>query len=344
MHVDNLINNDGLLSVVIPVYNVEKYLPQCLDSVISQSYKKLEILIVDDGSTDKSGFICDEYAERDKRIAVYHTANHGLSAARNYALDRATGDYIAFLDSDDWLEADAYSILLKEAMCTGADIVHFRFYQEFVNNTRESSGSKDCFIVEGDAILRALLLEKRVSDDVWDKFYKASLFKTIRYPEGRIFEDKAVTYQLVKKSSKLVYLPNCLIHYRNRTNSLSNIHSMKSLVDYWLAYRERFETLSTVSQECYQITLAEAVSAISRMWRWYAGCSKEEKRQAQKYLDEMQQFVKEHGSSIIHNSAYSKHVRLTCLYARIRNPICFKILYSLNQLYRSVNRDVYFDE
>ena len=341
---DNLINHGVLISVVIPVYNVEKYLPQCLDSVISQSYKNMEILVVDDGSTDKSGLICDEYAERDKRIAVFHTANHGLSAARNYALDRATGDYIAFLDSDDWLEADAYSILLKEAMRTGADIVHFRFYQEFVNNTRESSGSKDRFIVEGDAILRVLLLEKRVSDDVWDKFYKAGLFKTIRYPEGRIFEDKAVTYQLVKKSSKLVYLPNCLIHYRNRTNSLSNIHSMKSLVDYWLAYRERFETLSTVSQECYQITLSEAVSAISRMWRWYDGCSKEEKRQAQKYLDEMQQFVKEHGSSIIHNSAYSKHVRLTCLYVRIRNPICFKILYSLNQLYRSVNRDVYFGE
>lgn len=341
---DNLINDGVLISVVIPVYNVEKYLPQCLDSVISQSYKNLEILVVDDGSTDKSGLICDEYAERDKRIAVYHTANHGLSAARNYALDRATGDYIAFLDSDDWLEADAYSILFKEAMCTGADIVHFRFYQEFVNNTRESSGSKDRFVVEGDAILRALLLEKRVSDDVWDKFYKASLFKTIRYPEGRIFEDKAVTYQLVKESSKLVYLPACLIHYRNRNNSLSNIHSMKSLVDYWLAYSERFETLSTVSQGCYQITVSEAVSAISRMWRWYDGCSKEEKRQTQKCLDEMQQFVKEHGSSIIHNSAYSKHVRLTCLYARIRNPIYFKILYSLNQLYRSVNRDVYFDE
>lgn len=340
----NLINNDGLISVVIPVYNVEKYLPQCLDSVISQSYKKLEILVVDDGSTDKSGIICDEYAERDKRIAVYHTANHGLSAARNYALDTATGAYIAFLDSDDWLEADAYSILLKEAMRTGADIVHFRFYQEFVNNSRESSGPKDRFIVEGDAILRALLLEKRVSDDVWDKLYKASLFKTIRYPEGRIFEDKAVTNKLIQKSKRLVFLPDCLIHYRNRNNSVSNIHSMKSLVDYWLAYRERFETLSTVSQEYYQITLAEAVSAISRMWRWYAGCSAEEKRQAKPWLDEMQRFVKEHGSSIFHNPAYSKHVRLTCLYARSQNPTCFRVLYLLNQIYRSVNKDVYFDE
>jgi glycosyltransferase involved in cell wall biosynthesis len=312
--------------------------------VINQSYENLEILVVNDGSVDNSGSICDAYAERDRRMRVFHTENHGLSAARNYALDRATGDYIAFLDSDDWLEADAYSILLKEALDSGADIVHFRFYQEFVNKTIESSGSKTRFVVEGNAVLKALLSERRVSDDVWDKFYKASLFKTIRYPEGRIFEDKAATYQLVKVSKNLVYLPDCLIHYRNRNNSLSNIHSMKSLVDYWLAYRERFESLGSLSREYYQITLAEAVSAISRMWRWYSGCSKEEKLRAKKYLDEMQQFVKEHGSSVMHNPAYSKHVRLTCLYARSQSPICFRLLYLLNQRYRSFNKDVYFEE
>ena len=341
---NNLYKDNSLISVVIPVYNVEKYLRQCLESVINQSYKNLEILVVDDGSTDKSGSICDEYAKRDKRIHVYHTANHGLSAARNYALDRATGDYIAFLDSDDWLEADAYSILLKEVLRTGTDIIHFRFYQEFANKTVVSSSSTKRFVVEGDALIKAILLDKKVSDDVWDKFYKADLFQTIRYPEGRIFEDKSTTYQLVRQAARLVYLPDCLIHYRNRNNSLSNIHSMKSLVDYWLAYRDRFETLGSVSQEFYQLTLGEAVSAISRMWRWYAGCSAEEKRQAKPWLDEMQQFVEKHGSSIIHNPAFSKHVRLTCLYARIRNPICFKMMYSLNQLYRSVNHDVYFDE
>ena len=341
---DNRIKNDALITVVIPVYNVEKYLCQCLDSVVDQSYSNLQILVVDDGSTDKSGKICDEYAQKDTRITVYHTANHGLSAARNYALDRATGDYIAFLDSDDWLEVDAYSVLIKEAINTGADILHFRFYQEFVNKTSESYGSKEKFVIEGDAILRALLLEKRISDDVWEKFYKACLFKKIRYPEGRIFEDKATTYQLVHQSKKLVFLPDCLMHYRNRNNSLSNIHTMKSLVDYWLAYRERLEKLSAMSQEYYQITLAEALSAISRMWRWYDGCPEAEKEQAQKWLDEMQQFVKEHYNTVIYNSFYSRHVRLTCLYARSRNPICFRVLFLLNQIYRDFDKDSYFEE
>ncbi len=340
----NVVKRDALISIVIPVYNVEKYLRQCLESVIRQSYNHLEILVVDDGSTDKSGSICDEYAAKDARIHAFHTENHGLSAARNYALDRATGDYIAFLDSDDWIEPDAYSILLGEALQTGADIVQFRFYQEFVNKTILSSGSEERFDVEGNEVLRALLLEKRVSDDVWDKFYKAGLFKTVRYPEGRVFEDKAVTYQLVRKATKLVYLPDCLIHYRNRQNSLSNIHSMKSLVDYWLAYRERFEIFSPVSQEYYQITLAEAVSAISRMWRWYWGCSKEEKTKAKPWLDEMQWFIKKHGASIVYNPVYSKHVRTTCIYARSQNPLCFRMLYLLNQKYRSFNKDIYFEE
>ena len=341
---DKLIKEKILISVVIPVYNVDKYLRQCLDSVIGQTFGNLEILVVDDGSTDKSAIICDEYAAKDKRIRVFHTANHGLAAARNYALDKAAGDYIAFLDSDDWLEADAYSILIGEALNTGADIVHFQFYHVFVNSTRESAGSENRIVVEGNELLRALLLEKKVSDDVWDKFYKASLFKTIRYPEGRIFEDKATTYRLVRKSKKLVYLPDCLIHYRNRNNSLSNIHSMKSLVDYWLAYRERFEILGPVSQEYFQITLAEAVSAISRMWRWFDGCSEEDKRKAEPWLVEMQQFVKKYGRNVLHNPAFSKHVRLTCLYARSRNPVCFKVLYLLNQTYRNVNKDIYFQE
>ncbi len=337
------LKKDKLISVVIPVYNVEKYLRQCLDSVISSSYRNLEILIVDDGSSDKSGIICDEYARRDKRITVYHTVNRGLSAARNYALGRLTGEYIAFLDSDDWLEVDTYKTLLNVALTTGADIVNYRFYKEYVNKTMISSGSEKRFVVEGDEILRFLLL-KKITDDVWDKFYKASLFKSIRYPKGRIFEDKATTYQLIKKSEKLVYLPDCLIHYRNRNNSLSNNHSMKSLIDYWLAYRERFEILSLLSPEYFQISLAECISAISRMWRWYAGCSKEEKDLAEKWLDEMQQFAKKYYSNIMNDSFYSKHIKVTCIYVRYRSPICFSVLYLLTQIYRNVNRGNYFPE
>lgn len=333
-----------MITVIVPVYNVEKYVSQCLESIIKQSYQDLEIIVVDDGSTDKSGIICDELAQRDKRITVYHTDNHGLSAARNYAIDRAKGECIAFLDSDDWLETNAYERLISIATENNADVISFRFYQEYVNRTEESEKAREVFTVEGEDILKALVLEHRIGHDVWDKFYKASLFESIRYPEGRIFEDKATTYQILQKAQKLVYIPDCLIHYRNRENSLSNIHSMKSLVDYWTAYRERFDKLSQISNEYYKQSLSECMSAISRMWRWYAGCTKEEKSQAKETLNRMQQFTKEHSNEILNDPYYSNHVKWTCRYAKSRNPLVFKILYQMNHLYRSWNKNQYFAE
>lgn len=329
-----------MISVIIPVYNVEKYLRQCLDSVVNQTYRDLEIIIVDDGSTDGSGLICDEYKSSDPRIQVYHTANHGLSAARNYALDRIRGDYLAFIDSDDWFEETALETLLSTAQTTGADIVAFRFFQEYVDKTVGPEGAENEFVAEGEQILASMILDHKLTEDVWNKFYKAELFNSIRYPEGLIFEDKATTYQLLQKAGKLAYTPAPLIHYRNRAGSLSNVHSMKSLTDYWRVYRERFDELSPISDAYYKTALSEAIGAISRMWRWYAGCSKEEQREAEKTLEEMRQFLEEHKREVIHGP-YSKHVKATCWYAR-NNPLVFKLLYSMNTLYRSRNRNKFF--
>lgn len=331
-----------MISVIVPVYNVESYLRKCMDSVVHQTYGDLEILIVDDGSTDQSGKICDEYRS-DRRVKVYHTDNRGLSAARNYALDRATGDYIAFLDSDDWFEDTALERFVSTAQSTGADIVACRFYQEYVDKTVDPGGIDTEFVVEGDEILKSMVIDQKLTEDVWNKFYKASLFDSLRYPEGRIFEDKATTYKVLRRADKLFYTPAPLIHYRNRQGSLSNVHSMKSLVDYWFVYRERFDTLSPVSDRYYKVAISEAVGAISRMWRWYAGCIEQEKRDAQEILNNMQEFVEEHRKEIL-SGQYSRHVKATCYYTRMRNPLVFNLLYSLNTLYRSKNRNRYFEQ
>ena len=331
-----------MISIIIPVYNVEKYLRQCLESVVNQSHKDIEILVVDDGSTDRSGTICDEYTARDKRVRVFHTENHGLSAARNYALDRTHGDYIAFLDSDDWLEETAMQTFLTAARKTGADIVACRFYEEYVGKTVEPGGIDTDFTVEGSDILRAMVLDHKLTEDVWNKFYKASFFKRIRFPEGLIFEDKATTYKLLQNASVLAYIPACLIHYRNRANSLSNAHSMKSLIDYWSVYRERFDTLGSLSEQYYKVALSEAFRAVSRMWRWYAKCTEEEKKQGKTTLNEMQLFVEEYRDEVLRGS-FSRHIKATCYYARTQNPIVFKLLNSVNTVYRSRDRNVYYE-
>lgn len=331
-----------MISVIVPVYNVEPYLRQCLDSIIAQTYRDLEILVIDDGSTDGSGLLCDEYAERDERIKVFHTENHGLSAARNYALDRACGDYIAFLDSDDWLEVSALEHCITIAENTDADIVACRFLQEFVNKTVKLGGIDTGFIVKGSDILSTMVIDRKLTEDAWNKFYRASLFNSIRYPEGRIFEDKATTYKLLQKASVLAYTPAYLIHYRNRVNSLSNIHSMKSLVDYWTVYRERYDTIGGISEQYHKVALSECIGAVSRMWRWYAGCGKEEQREAENTLEDMQQFLEEHRKEIL-SEQYSKHVKMTCWYGKFRSPRLFKLLYSMNSIYRRKNRNVYFE-
>ena len=333
---------DEMISLIIPVYNVEKYLRQCLDSIIEQTYRDLEILVIEDGSTDASGRICDEY-ERDQRVRLFHTENRGLSAARNLGLEEAHGDYIAFLDSDDWLEANALETFHHIAQVTGADIVACRFYQEYKNITVDPDGIDTEFIARGEQILGSMLLDCKITEDAWNKFYKASLFSSIRYPEGMIFEDKATTYKLLQKASVLAYTPAPLIHYRNRKGSLSNIHSMKSLTDYWLVYRERFDTLGPLSEQYYKTSLSECVGSVSRMWRWYAGCSTEEKIEAIKTLDNMQQFMEEHRNEVMRGS-YSLQVKATCLYAKSRNPLVFKLLYLVNSIYRKRNRNLYFEE
>ena len=332
-----------MISVIVPVYNVEKYLRQCLHSVINQTYRDVEILIVDDGSTDGSGTVCDVYAEKDNRITVFHTENYGLSAARNHALDRAHGDYIAFLDSDDWLEESAIEQLLTVAETTGADIVACRFFQEFVDKTVEPGGINTEFVVEGSEVLSTMVIDHKLTEDVWNKFYKAELFNSIRYPEGMIFEDKATTYKLLQKAQLLAYTPTPLIHYRNREGSLSNVHSMKSLTDYWRVYRERFDMLSPISEQYYKTALSETVGAISRMWRWYAGCDKEEQQEAEKMLNTMQRFLEEHRREVIHGP-YSRHVKATCYYARYQNPLIFKLLFIFNTIYRNRNRNEYYEQ
>lgn len=329
-----------MISVIVPVYNVEPYLRKCLDSVLNQTYRDLEILIVDDGSTDGSGKICDEY-RNDERVRVFHTENRGLSAARNYALDRSHGGYIAFIDSDDWFEVTALQSFVTNAQETAADIVACQFFQEYVDKTVKPSGFDTEFVAKDDEVLKAMVIDHKLTEDVWNKFYRASLFNSIRYPEGMIFEDKATTYKLLQKAEKLAYTPAPLIHYRNREGSLSNVHSMKSLTDYWTVYRERFDVLSPISEQYYKTALSETVGAISRMWRWYAGCNKEEQRRAEKTLEEMQRFLEEHREEVL-NGPYSKHVKATCLYAR-NNPLAFKLLHSMNTIYRNRHRNKYFD-
>ncbi|GHT78392.1 hypothetical protein FACS1894104_1530 [Actinomycetota bacterium] len=190
------------ISVIIPVYNVAEYLQRCLDSVIKQTYKNLQIIIVDDGSTDGSGALCDKIARTDKRISVFHTKNGGLSAARNFGVKQATGSYLAFVDSDDWLAEDMYEYLLDLLLKEQADVAFVDYQiaadinQEILNPVQKIA------IYDSKNILTYYL--KTNEYGVWMRLYKRQLFNEDMFDEGHIYEDVVFGFRVLQKSTKIV--------------------------------------------------------------------------------------------------------------------------------------------
>ena len=209
---------DDLISVIIPVYKVEKLLRRCVQSVIDQSYINLEIILVDDGSPDNCGVICDELAQADSRVKVIHKKNGGLSDARNAGIDIATGDWIGFVDSDDYIASDMYENLLSLCRRTGADIAVCKYICVLEDETAEFKTSGEFRVIEDP--FREFICNKCCAVNVWNKLYKKELFGKIRYPVGILYEDLATTYKLIDCTKKIVISDSEHYAYVQRSDSI----------------------------------------------------------------------------------------------------------------------------
>lgn len=225
-----------LISVIVPIYKVEKYLNQCIDSILKQSYSNLEIILVDDGSPDKCGKICDEYAKRDNRIKVIHKENRGLSDARNCGLRVANGEYIIFVDSDDYIDVNMCKVLLNNIINDNTDIVICNFC--YFNDTNKTKNIFNKCLNNGvfysiDVIKKYFLytpIELIVS---WNKIYKRELFIEGEsfFPINRLHEDWATSYRLYFKADKISIVNDILYYYRKRNGSIANNISEKNIRD-----------------------------------------------------------------------------------------------------------------
>jgi len=232
------------ISVIVPVYNVENYVTKCIESIINQTYNNLEIIIINDGSTDKSGDICEYYANKDDRIILMQQENQGLSMARNNALNIASGDYIGFVDSDDWIKEDMFYTLYSNAIAYDADISMCNFY--YVNsageNTPYSNENEGIKILEGNIkIAHNIRLSNNV---VWNRLYKRYLFDNIRFPKGKAFEDIFVMYKLVDNANKIVLISDCKYYYLRRETGITLSPFNISQIDIVEAYIERHDYIS----------------------------------------------------------------------------------------------------
>lgn len=223
-----------LVSVIIPIYNVELYLRDCLDSVIGQSYSNLEIILVNDGSLDRSVEICTEYAKKDMRLKIINKVNGGLSSARNIGLDLAKGDYISFVDSDDVINENFIKILISLLLNSEASI-SICDYSLFSTQLPQSASNYDgCFqLFTGQFMLENLYTKKWVPKNViaWNKLYKKSVWEGLRYPEGVIHEDEYVIHHIFDQVDQVAYTFAPLYYYRQREASITKEISSKRIDD-----------------------------------------------------------------------------------------------------------------
>ena len=223
---------NDLISIIIPVYKVEKYLEKCIESVLKQTYTNLQIILVDDGSPDNCGKICDEYAKRDSRIDVIHKVNGGLSEARNVGISKAKGRYIGFVDSDDYIKENMYEILLNLIKKYDADVSICNLYDvidesEYIRN--KENGIREYSRLD---ILKEVLLDKNIQSYAWNKLYKKELFDEIKYPIGKKYEDIGTTFYVFEKCNKIVVTSEPEYYYLKRSDSLVNNVTESTVLDY----------------------------------------------------------------------------------------------------------------
>lgn len=223
------------ISIIVPVYNVERYLPQCIDSILNQTFRDIEVILVDDGSPDRSGAICDEYTARDQRIKVLHRPNAGVSAARNAGIAAASAPFIGFVDSDDWIAPEMYERMYNAMQTTGADIAVCNIAYAFKNIdhlSRYSIKKEEC--LTRDEALRLLVEDKTLQNYLCDKLFRKSLL-TYELPLNVRFEDVRIMVKWMSNATKIVRIPYVGYYYRQSESSYLHADTHNRYPDYFNA-------------------------------------------------------------------------------------------------------------
>lgn len=296
-----------LLSIIVPIYNVEQYLDRCIQSILNQTYQNLEIILVDDGATDCSGAIADSYAAKDKRIKVFHKENGGLSDARNYGLEHVTGDYILFIDSDDFIVNIMCERLITVASSNNADIVSCNYYiyrgdDDISIHTMSVQDDKRTFT--GMDMLRYYLLKTEPFDlnVVWNKIFKLDLFngvEPVRFPKGRVQEDNFTIFRLFLNANSIVTVNEPLYYYVQRAGSIMANFTRRFMIDTIESHMYMSDYLmnhcSSIKNEL-QLYLLNSYVELSRRV-----CANKCKKECNDLLIQYKHYVLDHTADTSHN-------------------------------------------
>ena len=320
---------DELISIIVPVYKVEQYLIKCVSSLQAQTHSNIEIILVDDGSPDKCGEICDRLKEADSRIRVIHKQNGGLSDARNAGLDVAQGEYVGFVDSDDWVEPEMYEKMLSSLQENQADIAICCIEKVFKDKSQIQDVRRDHVYTNRKALYE-LINDKSVNNFAWNKLYKKDLFLGLRYPVGRIFEDLLFTYKLFERANRVTHLNSVYYHYLRRDDSILSTWPLNIEIEFLVAQQDRYRDMIEKHPIFSKKLSQKYISSLYNLKRVILNKGdKSERRSA--YLrikNELLPFFKQYSSNLIKENNLSS-IQTISLFFFLNFPAMHGILYPI---------------
>lgn len=314
------------VSVVVPVYNCEEYLDRCVQSIVDQTYCHLEIILVDDGSEDRGGEKCDEWKHRDSRIKVIHRENGGLSAARNSGIEASTGDYLLFVDSDDWIHRDM--VLSMIAYSDRADIVCCGMFRATDTDRIPIKWFTEAGAYSGEEAMDLLINRREFTSHIPKNIFARELFNTIRFPEGKIYEDIRIFHKVLMLAEQVYIIPESYYFYYVREDSITNTVALKNRLEWYYALQERAKDLEHKKAQ-YQEKLKAQRAVVIALAIVQVSYTDEEKVIYTRDLREIRHFLKAKGT---HRAVWKYATRVQYIYywmARI-------FFFSANKGYRLV--------
>ncbi len=311
------------ISVIVPVYKVEPYIHKCVDSILTQTFTDYELILVDDGSPDTCGNICDEYAQKDARIHVIHKENGGLSDARNAGMKIACGEYVIFIDSDDYIDADMLSYLYENLKKADADMATCGIYEVYADRIEKQEEEPD-FVCSGEEAFRCILRGHTIRGEIWNKLIKRSCISDLEFPKGKLYEDIFYTVDMMQRIKKVAVGTKPKYYYLHRSDSITGKAYRPKLFDIIDGYTKNYQ----VVQHAFPKLEEEAEC----LWIWsrFIVLDKmllEENYRSIDRFEELVTFIKQHFRRIMKNPYFQRNRKISAIVLLISIPLYRKLVF-----------------
>lgn len=311
------------ISVIVPVYRVEKYIHKCVDSILSQTFSDFEVILVDDGSPDACGDICEAYADQDSRVRVIHKQNGGLSDARNAGIPYAVGEYVIFIDSDDYVEHDMFEYMYQNVRRANADMATCGIYEVYNNRIEQQEEERD-FVCSGEEAFRCILRGHTIRGEIWNKLIRRSCMVGLEFPKGRLYEDIYYTVDLMQRIDTVAVGTKPKYYYLHRTDSITGRAYRPQLFDIIDGYTKNYEVVKRIfpslEQEAQCLWIWSRFIVLDKM------LMEENYRSIENYR-ELIRFIRKHIKEIIKNPYFLPKRKISAIVLLVNVKLYRKLVF-----------------